>query len=85
MNEIVYSIEDETYYFLCPWCEMMTSVHNTEIRCTIFRHANFKDFSFVPPHASEDVCKSWLKDGIVWGCTKPFIFDGKTVKKCDYI
>ena len=83
--DVTFSTEDQTYYFFCPWCKNLTAVAQNEIRCTIFRHANFKDFSFVPPHASKTLCDSWLKNDLIHGCSKPFVFDGKSVRKCDYI
>ena len=30
-------------------------------------------------------CEKWLENKLVWGCAKPFKFDGKKVEKCDYI
>ena len=86
MTDIIYVESSGFYYFECPHCDMLCEVHKNDINCTIFRHAiNKKDSSFVDPHASEEQCKNWLKDGLVYGCTKPFIFDGNIVKKCMYI
>ena len=77
---------DNFYYFNCPHCDIMCQVHKTDIRCTIFRHAVYKkDSSFVNPHASREECEKWIKSGEIYGCAKPFIFDGKNVKKCGYI
>ena len=74
------------FYFNCPHCKMLCQVPRSEIRCTIFRHAVFKKgMKFVPPHASKTDCEKWLSDGTVFGCAKPFKFDGKKVVKCDYI
>ena len=85
-NEVIHNSESDIFYFLCPHCEILCQVPRSEIRCTIFRHAVFKDqMSFVPPHATKETCDSWLKNNLVYGCTKPFIFDGKTVQKCGYI
>ncbi len=85
-KEIFHNVEENTFYFECPNCNVMCQVPQCEIRCTIFRHANFKkDMSFVPPHASKEECDRWIKDDIVWGCGKPFKFDGTRVIKCDYV
>jgi hypothetical protein len=55
MTEIIHDKDSNIYYFNCPHCELLIQVPKEEIRCTIFRHANFKkDMAFVPPHASKD-------------------------------
>ncbi len=85
-NTVLYDEKENTYYFNCPHCGIMCQVPQNEIRCKIFRHANFKDgMKFVPPHAPKEVCDKWVRDGLIWGCSKPFKFDGKTVEKCGYI
>ena len=86
MNEIIYNKDTDIFYFECPHCHSLCEVPRNEIRCTIFRHANFKkDLSFVPPHASKEECQRWLDNDLVYGCTKPFKFDGKKVEICGYI
>ena len=83
---VIHDKESDIFYFACPHCELLCQVPRTEIRCTIFRHAVFKkDMTFVPPHAPKEECEMWLKKNLVWGCTKPFKFDGRTVEKCSYI
>tara|TARA_B100000287_G_C20670132_1_gene793084 strand:+ start:3641 stop:3895 length:255 start_codon:yes stop_codon:yes gene_type:complete len=78
--------ESGYYYFECPHCNSLCQVHKTDIRCTIFRHAVYKkDLTFVNPHASEKECKKWVSEGTVYGCGKPFKFDGKKVEICGYI
>lgn len=84
MSEIL--LEDNYYYFKCPHCFVLCQVHETDVNCTIFRHAVYKkDLSFVDPHASKEACDKWVSEGIVYGCGKPFIFDKNTVKICGYI
>jgi hypothetical protein len=86
MTEIIHDKDSNIYYFNCPHCELLIQVPKEEIRCTIFRHANFKkDMAFVPPHASKDECESWIKNDIVYGCAKPFRFTGRTLEICGYI
>ncbi len=85
-NKIYHNAETDTFYFSCPHCNSTCEVPRIEIRCTIFRHAVFKEgLNFVPPHASKDECERWLERGLVFGCAKPFRFNGKTVEKCGYI
>ena len=75
-----------TYTFPCPHCKVMCMVAESDIRCEIFRHANFKKgMRLVPPHASKAECMSWVENGKVWGCGKPFRFNGKQVEICGYI
>jgi len=86
MSEIIHDKKEDIFYFQCPHCQVMIQVPRHEIRCTIFRHAVFKKgMRFVNPHASKEECERWLKEDIVYGCTKPFKFDGKKVEICGYI
>ena len=86
MTGVVYINSQETYYFSCPHCDAACQVSKSDIRCTIFRHAVYKkDCSFVNPHASEEECERWVASGVVYGCGKPFKFDGNTVEICGYI
>jgi hypothetical protein len=85
-NKILHDKEADIFYFNCPHCGLMIQVPRNEIRCTIFRHANFKkDMSFVHPHASKNECDRWVKENLIYGCGKPFKFDGKKLEKCGYI
>lgn len=85
-STVIHDAQGDIFYFPCPHCSMMCQVPRNEIRCTIFRHAVFKkDFSFVPPHASKATCDKWIEDDIVYGCARPFKFDGKTVSIIGYI
>ena len=85
-NTIVHDSEKDIFYFECPHCDMMIQVPRSEIRCTIFRHAVFKKgMKFVPPHASKKECERWISEDLVYGCTKPFKFNGNKVETCGYI
>ena len=86
MSNIYYDADENAYSFECPHCCMMCFVKKEDIRCTIFRHAVFKNkMEFVPPHAPKEECDRWVRDGLVYGCGKPFKFDGKSVTIIDYI
>jgi hypothetical protein len=39
----------------------------------------------VNPHASKAECEKWVRNGEVYGCGKPFRFDGDNVSICGYI
>lgn len=72
----------------CPHCHEYIWID--EINCRIFRHAVFKrTFQCIPPHSSKEECDRFLNEGMVYGCTKPFMLherDGKWVPEvCDYI
>ena len=85
-NEIIFTDSDNMYYFQCPHCNIMCQVHKDDIRCTIFRHAVYKkNSSFVDPHATKEQCDIWIQKGEVYGCGKPFTFNGKKVEICGYI
>lgn len=85
-SKIVYIQSQDLYYFNCPHCNALCQVQTSDIRCTIFRHAVYKNtLNFVNPHASKEQCDSWVEKGEVYGCGKPFIFDGKKVEICGYI
>jgi hypothetical protein len=85
-NQIFHNKEDDIFYFNCPHCSLLCEVPRSEIRCTIFRHANFKDgMKFVPPHADKKTCDEWVEKDLVYGCGKPFRFDGRVLEKIGYI
>lgn len=85
-EQVVFCKEEDTYYFACPHCGMMCQVPRELIRCTIFRHAVYKtNMRFVNPHASKEECERWVREGAVYGCAKPFRFDGTHVETCEYI
>lgn len=85
-QSVYFNPETEIYYFECPHCGLLCEVPVVEIRCTIFRHAIFKDgMRYADPHAPKAQCEKWVADGLVYGCGKPFRFDGRTVEVCDYI
>jgi len=86
MSNILYDKKEDSYSFSCPHCDLLCIVKTADIKCTIFRHAVFKkNYEFVPPHAPKEECERWINQGLVYGCAKPFKFDGKSVKIIDYI
>lgn len=84
-GQVTHDASSDTYYFACPHCSGMCAVRRSDIRCTIFRHAMWLDGRFVPPHASRRECEQWLRNREVFGCARPFRFDGERVSVCDYI
>ncbi len=80
-------VVDGVYYFACPHCGVAVGVD--AIACGIFRCGVLKPgttpSSAVPPHADRATCDALVKDGKVWGCARPFRFDGRRATVCDYV
>ena len=78
--------DSNTYSFQCVWCEMFVQIKKNELGCKIFRHGYYKHSgSQIPPHAPKKLCDKLVEEDKIYGCGKPFRFDGKTVEKCEYI
>lgn len=74
----------QAYTFLCPHCQSLIQVLKSQINCKIFRHGAYKkNGQPIPPHSSKEQCESFLKSGNVYGCCRPFLFDGNKVTKTD--
>lgn len=74
----------------CPHCQNPVVIAKNELNCCIFRHAVYKrDMTPIHPHMSKDQCEKLLKDGLIWGCAKPFRIlrnkDHFSAEICDYI
>lgn len=91
------STESIIYTLECPHCGGIIEICENQINCSIFRHARWKDpqkelktpFS---PHAPQKLCETSFKEGLIFGCGKPFKFKfiNKTTRKgvlipCDYV
>ena len=86
MSNIFYDSKENAYYFPCPHCDMTCFVKKEDIKCTIFRHAVFKNnHEFVPPHSPKEECDRWVREDLIYGCGKPFKFDGDRVTIIGYI
>lgn len=72
------------YIVICPHCGEYAII--VEINCTIFRHGVYKtNMQPINPHASKEECERLLASGEIYGCGKPFKYDGKNVEICEYI
>ena len=73
----------------CPHCNECIII--AELNCCIFRHGVFKSSGEqIPPHSPKTDCDEYVKQGIIYGCGKPFqIICGEngvySVQTCDYI
>lgn len=39
----------------------------------------------IPAHAPKELCDQLVMEDSIFGCGKPFWFDGRELKICDYI
>lgn len=79
--------EGNLYRFVCPHClTTIIEVEKNQINCKIFRCGVVKATGKqIGPHTIKGECDRLREGGLIWGCARPFRFDGSTVKKCDYI
>jgi hypothetical protein len=87
MNEVI--IENDFYFFKCPYCEQEIIVDKKDLNCCIFRHAIYKhNYQQVDPHLTEYECKKLIEKNSVYGCCKPFEIINRNSKlycvKCAY-
>ncbi len=80
----------ETILVSCPYCNGPIIIGKNELNCCIFRHAVYKrDMTPIHPHMTKDQCERLLKDGLIWGCARPFRIlrnnDQYIAEICDYI
>jgi len=84
MTEILHV--DGFYYFECPHCKNMVQVKDNEVNCTIFRCGVFKQGGGnIPPHTKKEECDRLFDEGKIYGCSKPFKFDKRTVEIIGYL
>jgi hypothetical protein len=79
---------DENYYIVdCPHCSLKILIYKNEINCKIFRHGVRKDDLDMQlyQHATKEICDQAVEKDVIYGCGRPFVFDGNYVRKCDYI
>lgn len=68
----------------CPHC--FEPIEILELNCRIFRHAIYKhNYQQIDPHMSQKDCEDLIKQGVVYGCAKPFQILDEKAEKCDYI
>jgi nitrite reductase/ring-hydroxylating ferredoxin subunit len=85
-HNVQYLNDLESYQVLCPHCYGCILIHKDDINCKIFRHAiDIESGNPIDPHTSKEICDDLLEKGKIFGCGKPFLFDGTTIKICDYI
>jgi hypothetical protein len=82
-----YDEASNSFVIDCPHCGLKIVVPKNEINCTIFRHGALKvDLEKqMYQHLPEFECKRMKEEDLIYGCGKPFRFDGNSVQKCNYI
>lgn len=77
---------DDFYVFDCPHCSCSIAVKPNELNCKIFRCGVYKtNGDAISPHSPKSVCDALVTSELIQGCGKPFTFDGKIAKICDYV
>jgi hypothetical protein len=86
MELLIELVDDKYYLTYCPWCNIYTKIKKKRLNCTIFRCGAMKsDGQPIPPHLPKDQCDKLVEDNLIYGCSKPFKFDGNTIETCGYI
>jgi hypothetical protein len=68
----------------CPHCDEYIEI--LEINCKIFRHAYYLDYRPVNSHATKEELDELIKNNNLFGCGRPFYYDGKEPPRvCGYI
>jgi len=71
-----------SYTMECPHCHITIEI--IEINCGIFRCGVYKKTGEqIPPHLPKEQCD--VLGDTIWGCGKPFRYDGKQLEPCDYV
>ena len=76
----------QDFIISCPHCDGMVSIPRDGVNCGVFRHGTFiADGAQIPPHAPKAECDRAAEEGLIYGCGKPFCFDGVAVAICAYV
>ena len=96
-SSVMVILDDKTYMFHCPHCEMLIQVPFDQVNCSIFRHGYYYNkvgnkiilTNQMNPHERKEECDRLVKENKVIGCGKPFRLVNKNkgyiVESCGYI
>ena len=77
---------ESSYFINCPHCGIDIEILKNEINCTIFRCGKYKlNGQQINPHLPKEECDRLKQNDLIWGCGKPFKFDGAILNICGYI
>lgn len=73
---------------ICPHCYEFIIIE--KLNCGIFRHGALKiNGKQIDPHSPKELCDHYVKNDMIYGCSKPFIIIIKNnsffIEICDYI
>ena len=70
----------------CPHCSIQISIQKNELNCCIFRCGQYKSTGEpINPHMPKDECDRLHNNDLIYGCSRPFRFDGNILSTCGYI
>ncbi len=75
----------------CPNCNNLVFLLKKEFNCKIYRHGLYKDsYKQIDPHLNKEECDRLTKEGLIYGCGKPFkividVNQKYKLIKCEYI
>ena len=73
-------------FSLSTLCGLMIEMRYDQLNCKIFRCGVYKKYGKqIDTHSTKEVCDQIFKDNLIWGCGKPYMFDGTKVEICGYI
>lgn len=76
----------EYYIIKCPHCNDEILIYKKNIKCEIFRHGVYRNnLKGINPHESKKECDRLFNENLIYGCGKPFKFDGTNLSICDYL
>lgn len=82
-NSII--LNNNVYHFNCPHCNILIQVEKNQINCKIFRCGIYKSNGQpIGPHTKKEECDRLFNQELIYGCSKPFKFNGKVIEKCGY-
>ena len=74
----------------CPHCEHIVMLPLLELNCKIYRHGVYKQTLLqIDPHMNRVDCDRLFREGLIYGCGKPFKIimeeDKYKIEKCKYL
>jgi hypothetical protein len=68
----------------CPHCDVWIEI--LEVNCAIFRCGILKDTGEqINPHLPKKECDDLKKEDKIWGCSRPFKYEGGKAVVCEYL
>lgn len=79
-------VTSEPYIIECPHCKIYILIERHSVNCGIFRCGVYRNTGLsISPHMPQKKCEYLFNMKKIYGCGKPFKFNGKEVKICEYI